>query len=79
MSPRQTVLASLLLLGPGAIAHAQWPEPVDDSKVTVVQHEAVIYPHIARSARLQGAVVVGVSFDAQGTSRRPGRCRAGHC
>ena len=61
------VLLSVLCLLPRiAAAQVAESEPVDDREVRVLSHVPAIYPQIAQSARIEGVVVVAVSFDEAG-------------
>ena len=66
MLVRVVVLTAGLLLPRIVAAQSADPEPVDDRYVRVVSHVPPVYPQIAVSARIQGVIVVAVTFDAAG-------------
>jgi TonB family protein len=67
MSAQTMVLAiCLILISPLAWVRAQGESPLSDENIKVVSFEELKYPALARSARIQGALVVRVRLDDQG-------------
>jgi TonB family protein len=60
------VAICLLAISPSTFAFGQKDPAVDDKDTKVVSFEELIYPPLARSARMQGVVVVQVKLDRQG-------------
>ena len=56
----------LFAISPLAWVQAQQDSSLSDKDIKVASFEELIYPALARSARIQGAVVVRVRLDDQG-------------
>ncbi len=58
-------LGLAFLISPHYLA-AQDDAPIDDKDIKIVHFEELNYPPLARAARIEGAVVIRVSFDDRG-------------
>jgi TonB family protein len=64
---RQRLIAfTLLLVGASGAVQGQQDETIDDRDVKLVSFVDLQYPVLAKSARVQGVVVVRVGLDDQG-------------
>ena len=64
----KSALAVIVLLAMNSSSHlgAQQDGPIIDTEVKLVDFEDLIYPMVARTAHIQGVVVVRVTLDNQG-------------